>query len=341
MLAHPRTVKAGWVVAAGLAIVFVAHGEASAAKKADRGFRMPHATHAEEGLDCTDCHALGPDERSLPDHDLCSMCHDIPEEADDEACAVCHTRSDRTVAPWVKAISEEVIFSHDPHLAQGLECAACHEDPDKARLPAGPPMDFCVSCHATTAAELNECGVCHTEIDRDSRPAYRGPVRIAHDVPALWKRTHGREYQEDSLFCAMCHEDQAAFCEDCHRSDKPDSHTLTWRRKTHGLRAQWDRGACAVCHEEDSCEKCHRNTEPRSHRGAWGDPLNRHCASCHYPVQNTNCTVCHEAIEHERGIPSPHRLGIYPPRCGLCHPQGLPHRAPHFLNTSVRCIVCH
>jgi hypothetical protein len=141
-------------------------------------------------------------------------------------------------------------------------------------------------------------------------------------------------------YCSLCHDEQES-CESCHTQNPPKDHTLAWRRKTHGLEATWDRASCAVCHEEDSCLKCHRNSTPSSHRAGWGSPLNRHCVNCHYPAEQSGCTVCHETIEHEDAMRSPHNLGIFPPNCNLCHPGGLPHQAPHLLNSTVHCVVCH
>ncbi|MCC6487883.1 MAG: hypothetical protein IT364_10320, partial [Candidatus Hydrogenedentes bacterium] len=139
---------------------------------------------------------------------------------------------------------------------------------------------------------------------------------------------------------ALCHTDQS-FCDDCHTTAAPDSHTASWRRKTHGMQASFDRNNCSVCHEEDSCLKCHSNTEPESHRQAWGPPANHHCTTCHYPPSKTNCVVCHESIEHPSALPSPHRVLLYPAQCAQCHPGGQTTRAPHPMNSTVNCRFCH
>lgn len=346
-----RMFTVGPVATIVLLCAFMACGNSWAAKNkraSDRGFRFPHDTHLEQGMDCEDCHLEEPGEPKVPDHEFCSLCHDnVVEETEELGCDMCHTRSDQSLDPLPKSLIEDIGFSHIPHIDKGVACTTCHEDPDRARLPKGPLMDFCRECHRQEEARLQEetrlteCDTCHQTIRQDLRPTFRGKARIMHDVPGLWERAHGHEYKVDPEFCARCHEEEGESCEQCHRMNPPSYHTLSWRRKTHGLRAARDRSTCAVCHEEDSCLRCHQNTEPTSHRAGWGSPRNRHCVSCHFPEQNNRCTVCHESIEHPRAMPSPHVLAVYPENCALCHPGGQPHRAPHPQNSTVHCLVCH
>jgi hypothetical protein len=206
-------------------------------------------------------------------------------------------------------------------------------------LPKGHVMTFCINCHATVRPELTECSVCHAELSKDIRPKYRGNVRIAHDAPQIWETIHGQESKIDPAYCGICH-DKEASCEECHRKNPPKNHTVAWRRKSHGLRATWDRDKCAVCHEEDFCIKCHQNTKPSSHRVGWDAPAYRHCLACHYPPRDAGCTTCHEEVEHRSAPHSPHDAG-FPPNCRTCHPGGDPYHAPHPLNSTVRCAVCH
>lgn len=318
-----------------------------AERKDDRGFKFDHALHFEQGLeDCSTCHdmtvASETPPLSMPAHELCGVCHEIPEDpAEDPAkCTFCHTSPENAVAPWQRLLSEEVKFSHEPHLTAEVACAECHSDPDKGRLPDGPAMAFCMDCHARKDPKLNECSVCHSEISKDVRPTMRDGKRLPHDVPQVWENIHGRESLVNPAYCAMCHE-APQDCDACHSVTPPKDHTLAWRRKTHGIRAQWDRNSCATCHEEDACVRCHSETTPVSHKAAWGSPVNRHCVSCHFPASKNECTVCHESIDHPRALPSPHNLGIFPANCALCHPGGQPFRAPHALNSTVHCVVCH
>jgi hypothetical protein len=325
------------------------------AKAPDRGLKSAHDIHLEQGLDCTICHGWEEREHVMPGHELCSVCHEIDESTQtQEDCNFCHTRNDNSVDPLVKRLSVETIFEHADHLQEDESaCNTCHSVPGVIpQLPDKPLMSWCMDCHQQVPAPVveegnvneaftaNECAVCHTEITLETRPKYRGETRISHDSPELWMKAHGFEAQFDPNYCATCH-DIIASCEDCHRREEPDNHTAAWRRKPHGLQASWDRQNCAVCHEEEFCSECHRSAAPSNHRAGWSSRMNKHCVSCHYPPQEESCTVCHEEIEHETAKRSPHDLGIFPSNCSLCHPGGLPHRAPHVTNNTVRCRQCH
>ncbi len=329
---------------------FFGHGQTTP----DRGLKSGHKAHIEQSLDCATCHAWEDGGHVMPGHDLCSICHEIDEEAKDKSsCMFCHTRKDLSISPLIKRMSVETIFGHTPHIDASIDCMECHKTPGEIPdLPKGPLMPWCMDCHSDAEAPLlesgepnahfaaNDCTVCHSEITAETRPKFRAGARIAHDSPEIWTKVHGNEAQFDPQYCATCH-DTVASCDDCHRREKPQNHTVAWRKKPHGLRAMIDQQSCAVCHEEDACIKCHEKTEPQSHRAGFSGAANRHCVSCHFPPQETSCTVCHENIEHRKSGRSPHALGIYPANCAECHPGGLPHKAPHLTNNSVSCRVCH
>ncbi len=356
MTLRPGLIWTALAAAALISVAFASNGGLFSRSKAapDRGLKSGHAKHAEQELDCTTCHAWEENGHVVPGHELCSICHAIDEEATDKAaCNFCHTREDQSVDPLVKRMSVETIFGHQPHIDAEVDCIKCHETPGEIPdLPKGPLMPWCMECHVESEIPMlesgepnvnfakNECTVCHSEITAQTRPEFRGGARIAHDSPEIWIKAHGRESQFDPAYCAMCH-DTVASCDDCHRREKPQSHTVAWRRKAHGLRAVIDQQNCAACHEEDYCAKCHEKTEPASHRAGFGGSLNQHCVSCHYPPQETSCTVCHEEIEHRKAKVSPHTFGIFPVNCAVCHPGGEPHRAPHLTNNSVSCKTCH
>jgi hypothetical protein len=318
------------------------------APERDRGIKNAHAIHAETEIGCTDCHEQSTDAPfglTMPTHSLCSVCHEIPEDltSEPESCTLCHTSESSAVVARARLLPEDVRFNHDPHTTAGLDCATCHTDLDKPVAMAGGFKAACMDCHGKTNPQLNECSVCHNELSKDVVPTTRNGQRIAHDSPEIWAKIHGQESYVDPQYCSMCHDTVSSSnaCDACHAENAPQNHTAAWRRKTHGLEAQWDRRSCAACHEENSCMQCHRSTEPASHRGAWGRPVQRHCVTCHFPEEQTNCTTCHESIDHHTALPSPHVLGIYPVNCARCHPGGLPNLAPHALNSTVRCAECH
>ncbi|WP_081646832.1 hypothetical protein [Limisalsivibrio acetivorans] len=113
-----------------------------------------------------------------------------------------------------------------------------------------------------------------------------------HDTS--WIKRHGQASKVNGEECKMCHVDQVS-CIKCHQETPPRNHTPSWTKKGHGLEAKWDRESCATCHKEDSCIECHSSTPPSTHRPGWREPVNRHCDSCHYPVQQTTCFTCHKS----------------------------------------------
>lgn len=327
-------------------------GQKEKKAEAERGYRFSHALHLEQGLnDCTVCHGPGEEPgapMTIPGHDVCSVCHEIPESnlvapedpAEQQKCAFCHTRPDYTVTKWTPPLDKEVKWQHEVHTTAEVACTECHQQLDSRAFETTPLMPVCMDCHAKQRPELNTCATCHTEITMDTQPKFRNGQRIAHDAPEIWRKVHGKEARIDPTFCATCHETQNR-CDDCHSVNAPDNHTLMFKDRTHGLIATWDRNSCATCHEESTCLKCHQNKQPVSHRGSWGGERNNHCVNCHFPPERSGCTVCHETIEHQGAMRSPHTLGTYPPNCARCHPGGLPNQAPHLLNSTVHCAVCH
>lgn len=330
----------------------------------NRGIIANHALHADEGLECLDCHEMTSGSRvSFASHEMCSVCHDIPEEsiiaplefAEEESCQKCHLRDDFSVLPTRQIITNEILFDHQAHSDAQVSCATCHENPDRYDFEYGALMDTCMECHESTdhtftsiaqsgrtAEEYrsNTCTVCHREITEDTRPQFRHGERIAHDSHDAWIQLHGSESYVDQAYCMQCHVEEED-CMTCHRIMKPDNHTLAWNRRLHGAHAQWDSQSCAACHEEDSCMQCHEQTQPLSHRSGFLAPRNNHCVQCHVQEENS-CMLCHESIEHRTAPRMPHDVGGgFAGNCAECHPNGIPGVAPHLVNASVSCRTCH
>jgi hypothetical protein len=116
----------------------------------------------------------------------------------------------------------------------------------------------------------------------------------SHDMS--WLHRHGPLSKANLEECIQCHKDQVS-CKQCHQEVAPRNHTPSWIKTGHGLEARWDRSNCIACHKEDSCIECHQNTPPSSHRPGWGgsgSSQQRHCGTCHYPLQDSTCFVCHK-----------------------------------------------
>lgn len=121
---------------------------------------------AEIGVACGYCHTgarTGP-EAGYPPVETCGGCHlSVPEL----------TAVLPPPLPWarVAAVPGFVYFDHRPHVAHGIDCAACHGDMGLAhetRQPIAFTMAFCLDCHRATAEaagidpyRLTNCHVCH------------------------------------------------------------------------------------------------------------------------------------------------------------------------------------
>ena len=304
----------------------------------DKPLAFSHARHAEEGLDCTDCHVAEPDgrRRGYPVASQCALCHaeiDADKEPDRQVDSL--FVDGRFQAAGVTWLSEEVRFSHETHLQAGAECQQCHKGmAQNERVDAGAAigMQNCMDCHAAAGAG-QDCATCHTVVDRSTPPANHAQ---------LWRQLHAKVVRGDlpgpANDCAMCHSDQT--CTRCHQDEKPVSHNMFWRERMHGFVASMDRESCATCHKEDSCTSCHSDTKPLSHVGAWGAPLDTHCLGCHLPVKNESCSVCHKGTPSHLEAPPKPDVPPHSPamNCRACH--GVTAPLPHVDNGD-DCNFCH
>ena len=226
-MTRSRAVQIGVIVLACLL--------AGAAVAADRGLAFSHEAHDQiMPVPCKNCHAFAPGLRTMPNHQLCSICHETEEAAEDAQCSPCHTREDNSVDDLAALFVDDVKFDHDPHQerdcsdchrnAEALKkrmpgdpgasgapmapsCGLCHPDPDSARLAADPAMPFCVDCHQKMGEARSECAVCHDTITRQTIPTHRGAVRISHDDPERWRTEYAEVYRNDPVFCGYCHDE--------------------------------------------------------------------------------------------------------------------------------------
>jgi hypothetical protein len=304
----------------------------------ERRFAFSHRIHAEEGLDCTTCHlqAESADEPGLPNARQCALCHEeIDSEKPPERRVGQFFGEDKKFRSARRfALHDEVVFPHLRHAtAESLECSSCHgavETNDDVLELDPLSMRDCTQCHAGAGAP-NECSTCHSVLREDVAPA-------SHD--RLWMRRHGSVVCErgdrTADDCSMCHGEST--CVACHLEMPPANHTNHFRLKTHGVIAALDRQSCATCHRAESCDQCHQETAPMSHTGAWGAPVDRHCLSCHFPIQQESCFVCHKGTpSHALAPPKPpdHNPAM---NCRLCHGMGQP--LPHVDNGD-NCNICH
>lgn len=229
---------------------------AAVAQEGPDAIIIPHGTHFENDLACTDCHVDVEESRSAlvslrPDMDVCGDCHEID---DDDSCTMCHTNPDEA-GDYQRAVFGAENFAHAAHLAAGMACATCHGDPTGKPQTTMVKSD-CRACHET-ANDYADCFMCHAA-DKELVPASHA---------TRWSQTHGAWAREDQNACYLCHTETT--CQECHSGDnvRPRSHTLNWAFG-HAATARGNEMECYVCHTEpDYCSSCHAAARvyPRSH----------------------------------------------------------------------------
>jgi len=240
-----------------------------------RDLKFSHKTHLENNIQCEQCHkgieksdAITLD--LIPDmYGSCIPCH---KEMGEEriACNVCHKYIKNNRMPlyhedrWVKHDDVRWIQRHGSEFYYNQNyCKRCHSD-----------LNWCVNCH-------------QEQKPRNHNNAWR---RKTHGFAASWERKK----------CSVCHQED--FCERCHTSTTPLSHTTSWG----GV-----------------------NT------------INRHCLNCHFPVSTVSCTVCHPNPAHPSADDSPHPPFIGNCSQSDCHPIGRAGEPPHPEPIGIQCTFCH
>jgi hypothetical protein len=301
-------------------------------------FAFPHAVHAEEGLECSDCHTKveDSDDPGFPAKAQCLLCHeDLDEEKPPEKTIEALFEGNAYRKTGRTRLSDEVVFSHQSHANGAYDCSRCHTGIEESSWVGALPrveMDDCTACHAEAGAP-SECATCHSEIGTDWMPPNHAEV---------WEQRHGQVFRAGSSAlsddCSLCH--QESRCVQCHLEVPPQSHDNFFRLRGHGLAAQMDRASCATCHRSDSCQRCHEEVLPTSHRGQFGGTVSNHCLGCHFPLQANGCITCHKATpSHLQATPLPsdpaHSPGL---NCRQCH--GVTVALPH-VDKGDDCIACH
>ncbi len=325
-----------------LAVSCTQAGEGALARAS--GHQFDHKAHLDRGVDCANCHG-GEDVqwKAMPALETCMECHaEIDGEKPPETRAAAFY-DEQGQGKWVHAVAldPERIFEHGKHAAKHPDCVACHQAvASSTALPSGTglTMAACMDCHRQgNGGEAHlACASCHREIREDVPPP-------SHRVG--WRERHGRSAIDRAAEtmpegCDLCH--KRSDCDDCHRAEKPKNHTNLWRQHGHAARASLDRESCQTCHTTDSCEACHRESEPRTHRGAWGPPFDRHCNSCHLPLEQfgeEGCAVCHRGTPAHDAAPvrpgNPPHMTTNPDVCRTCH-MPMPHP-----DNGQTCLFCH
>ncbi|MHB9150099.1 MAG: cytochrome c3 family protein [Thermoleophilia bacterium] len=196
-------------------------------------------------------------------------------------CESCHpdflSKPDQTAA-------NDLIFSHQTHLDNDVQCVTCHTPPLGHFDSPAPMMMACLQCHQGDTAP-HECSKCHRKID-EIAPGLSDPV--VHLDPDIFTRQS----------CEKCH-DVDTWCEQCHGVEMP--HPAGWQT-AHTTVAVTGGDTCVKCHQSRDktfCVRCHGVEMP--HPPYWysshGDVARSNgdtCARCH-PAAPQFCNQCHHA----------------------------------------------
>lgn len=262
-----------------------------------------NAQYKLEKHECIDCHAKDDPHQGSLGKD-CGRCHrpekGAPKFRHDSMtgfplkgahrgvdCALCHQPRSRTtgalsVTEWKKAEAPKLDRRFP---VRGRKCSQCHTDPHHGYMG-------------------DDCDVCHSATNFYELTGPRARAILPGSHRGSWLRRHTwlpfseRDLRGNELNCSTCHGTPA--CRNCHRTQKPRSHTGLWRLKTHGFSAEFNPSSCSVCHQRSACTGCHRRTAPLNHRGAWrtvhgyaaGGFGASNCYVCH---QRLDCLACHRS----------------------------------------------
>ncbi len=128
-----------------------------------------HKLHAENGLECIDCHPYFEEQASSgkPSLETCQSCHEEPQgESKEEKKLMEYIKAGNEIE-WQRLyrVPEDVYFSHMRHVVLGkIECSTCHGDIGESSKPPSKPlkhtMKNCMNCHEEKEA-TNDCVACH------------------------------------------------------------------------------------------------------------------------------------------------------------------------------------
>jgi hypothetical protein len=134
---------------------------------------------------------------------------------------------------------QPIAFTHQVHLANGLQCVYCHVGVDQGPDAAIPSTNFCMTCHIAIDTD-------NPEIKKIAAFQSRG-----EDIP--WQRVYGFEPSAHVKFNHAPHIRAGVDCATCHGD--MTKQTVAQRAVNHTM------GFCITCHQQNKvsidCVTCH------------------------------------------------------------------------------------
>ena len=128
-----------------------------------------HKIHAENDMECSDCHLYFKKQASSgrPSLETCTGCHEEPlGESTAEKKLMEYIKTMEEIE-WQRLyrVPEDVYFSHRRHVVLGeIECSTCHGDIGNSSRPPAKPVEIsmkkCMKCHKARGVN-NDCIACH------------------------------------------------------------------------------------------------------------------------------------------------------------------------------------
>ncbi len=273
-------------------------------------FIFSHKNHIAQKQECKNCHSgieeseyLAEGVHFKPKMAVCYTCHNEGGIAPN-ACETCHA-SLVNLKPQNHLVNNYLRFHKYQALSPSANCVMCHT------------TSSCNDCHsATSMMTENNTKFNFSTPYSTSMSTYgtaQQKVTRVHDLG--FRLSHAIEARSKSKECTTCHE-TAAFCSECHRSNKEDfsfgglfpaSHTkptfmiigVGSGGGDHATLARRDIESCASCHDaqgnDPACIKCHfdndgiKGNNPKTHKsgfmrsneGDWHTNSGSICYSCH------------------------------------------------------------
>jgi Cytochrome c7 and related cytochrome c len=155
-------------VAAAAYFLFTATSRAQA--KDVQPIAFSHRVMVQKGIPCLYCHADARRSSSagMPSVEKCMGCHLVISRANPGVRALTDYWERGEPIPWVRInqLPRFVYFTHQAHLAAGLNCERCHGD--VSQMVVLQPvvkldMGWCIGCHKQQpqAKRLTDCITCH------------------------------------------------------------------------------------------------------------------------------------------------------------------------------------
>ena len=127
-----------------------------------------HRIHAGvRQISCLFCHdsADRSPNAGMPALEKCLLCHNVIAAKFDPIRKLHQYYDDKRPVRWVRVyqLPDYVHFTHEMHLAAGIDCSKCHGDvKGMDRIAAWEPiyMGFCIDCHRKNGATV-DCLYCH------------------------------------------------------------------------------------------------------------------------------------------------------------------------------------